>query len=108
VVIAMSMRQRLPNRRRNETRVFEHAGMQFVLTVGFYSNNTVGEIFLNNGKFSSMSDALVRDGAVLVSLAIQHGTPLEVLRGAILRDPRGNPATPIGRALDLLAEGDNA
>ena len=99
-------RARLPDRRRSETRVFEHAGLQFILTISFYPDGAVGEIFLGNGKIGSMSDALVRDGAVLASIAIQHGTPLEVLRGAVLRDPRGAPATPLGAALDAVAVAD--
>jgi hypothetical protein len=40
----------------------------------------------------------------LASLALQHHVPLDVLRRALLRDQRGNAATPIGVALDLLAE----
>ena len=40
----------------------------------------------------------------MCSLALQHGASLETLRGAVLRDARGNPATPLGCALDLLAE----
>jgi hypothetical protein len=35
---------------------------------------------------------------------LQYGAPLDVLRKAVLRDQRGNASTPIGVALDLLAE----
>jgi hypothetical protein len=38
------------------------------------------------------------------TLALQHGVPLDVLRKALLRDARGRPSTPIGCALDLIAE----
>jgi hypothetical protein len=38
------------------------------------------------------------------ALRVQHGRPLDVLRGALLRDVRGRATTPLGVALDLVAE----
>jgi hypothetical protein len=40
---------------------------------------------------------------VAVSLALQHGCPLETLRGAVLRNPNGTASSPLGVALDLIA-----
>jgi hypothetical protein len=42
--------------------------------------------------------------AVIASIALQHGVPLETIRRALLRDPRGQPSSPLGAALDLIAE----
>ena len=36
------------------------------------------------------------------ALRVQHGRPLDMLRGALLRDVRGRATTPLG--LDLVAE----
>jgi len=43
------------------------------------------------------------DAAISASLALQHGCPLETLRRAVLRDPRGAPSTSLGAALDAIA-----
>jgi hypothetical protein len=37
-------------------------------------------------------------------LALQNGVPIETIRRALLRDPRGEPSSPLGKALELLAE----
>src|SRR5262249_38879472 len=55
-----------------------------------------------NHKNSSSADVIARDGAMIASLALQHGCPLEALTGAVLRDPNGEAASPIGAALDLI------
>jgi hypothetical protein len=63
----------------------------------------VAEVFLSSHKLGSQADANARDAAVAASLAFQYGCPLDVLRGALLRDSRGRPATPLGVALDIAA-----
>ena len=35
--------------------------------------------------------------------AEQHNVPLETIRHALLRDARGNPSSPLGCALDIIA-----
>jgi hypothetical protein len=47
--------------------------------------------------------SLERHAAIAASLAPQHGCPLETLR-RVLRDAHGNASTPLGRALDIIAE----
>jgi hypothetical protein len=55
-----------------------------------------------NGKAGSDSDANARDAAIIASISLQYGVPLEVIRHALLRDPRGNASTPLGVALDAI------
>jgi hypothetical protein len=97
-------RRRLPNRRACESISFECAGMACMATVARFCDGTLGEIFLSNGKAGSAADAAARDSAVVCSLALQHGVPVETIRRALLRDPRGDPSSPLGKALDLLTE----
>jgi len=98
-------RERLPARRASETFGFEVGGLHYRATVSrFPEGGCVAEIFLSNNKSGSQADSNVRDAAVAASLAFQYGCPLDVLRGALLRDLRGKPATPLGMALDLVAE----
>jgi hypothetical protein len=61
-------------------------------------------VFLQAGKVGSDVQALARDAAVAVSLALQFGTPLKTLREAMTRNDDGLPAGPMGRLLDVIAE----
>ena len=92
----------LPNRRRSENFDFEHDGCRFTATVGYTPDFSIAEVFLNSSKLGSDRDSAARDSAITASLALQHGTPIDVLRGAITRNADGSPASPIGRLLDLL------
>jgi hypothetical protein len=100
------MRERLQNRRACETFAFECHGLSYVASIGRFDDGRLAEIFLTNHKAGSQADANARDSAVVASLALQHGVPLDVIRRALLRDARGNAETPLGAALDLLAEED--
>ncbi len=95
-------RNRLPNRRACETIAFERNGSHYQMTVGYFPNGQVGEIFLNADRSDSLLDVLASDAAIAVSLALQHGAPLDEIRHALKRDARGNAAGPIGAALDLI------
>src|SRR6516164_1390697 len=98
-------RSRLPPRRACDTSGFEVGGLHYYGTISrFTEGGCVAEIFLSNNKSGSQADANARDAAVAASLAFQFGCPLDVLRDALLRDLRGKAATPLGAALDLVAE----
>jgi hypothetical protein len=97
------MRERLANRRHCETFGFECGGLRYTATASWFADGRLGEIFLGNHRADSHADACARDSAILASIALQYGVPLEVLRRALLRDTRGATTTPIGIALDLLA-----
>lgn len=95
-------RNRLPNRRNAISTSFERDGAQFEMTAGFYPNGNLGEIFLNADRANSLLDFLMSDAAILASLALQYGAPLDEIRHALKRDIRGAAASPIGTALDRL------
>jgi hypothetical protein len=99
-------RRRLPQRRSAETFDFEANGLHYTCTCSKFDNGSLAEVFLSNTKPSSQSDANARDSAVAASLALQFGCPLETLRRALLRDPRGKASSPLGAALDLIAGGE--
>ena len=96
-------RERLPNRRHSESFGFECNGLKYTATVSWFDDGRPGEVFVGNHRADSHADACARDAAILASLGLQYGIPLDVLRNALLRDSRGHPSTPIGCALDLLA-----
>ena len=99
---ATAMRKRLPNRRLAETTVFERDGARFEMTAGFYPDGRLGEVFLNADRANSLLDFLMSDAAILASIALQYGAPLHELKHALKRDSLGEPASPIGAALDRI------
>ena len=86
----MSARMRLPNRRRSETFTLKCGQHAFVATISnFPGTDRVAEIFLGNGRAGSDIDAAAKDFAVVASIALQHGVPLETIRKALLRNSDG-------------------
>ena len=95
-------RVRLPNRRCSQQLSFECNSLRYVATVSFFADGSLAEIFIGNAKAGSHSDA-AKDSAVVCSIALQFGLPVDVIRKALLRDSRGNASSPLGVALDLIA-----
>src|SRR6188472_3749208 len=97
-------RARLPNRRASESFEFQCGSHCYIATISLYpGTDQLAEIFLGNGRAGSELDAAAKDSAVVASIALQHGVPVNVIRHALLRDPRGVAASPLGVAVDLLA-----
>lgn len=100
----MTTRQALPQRRSAETFELHVSQTTFAVTVGFYPDGRVAEVFVTGAKAGSEFDAVARDGAVLLSLALQYGVPLDVIRGAVTREGNGAASTIIGAVLDRLGK----
>jgi hypothetical protein len=98
----MRARNRLPNRRSAVNTSFERDGARFAMSAGYYPDGRLGEIFLNADRANSLLDFLMSDAAILASLALQYGAPLDEIRHALKRDVRGVAASPIGAALDQI------
>src|SRR4249920_1963240 len=99
-------RRRLPNRRASITFDVESQGLRFTCTVSrFADSGSPAEIFLQNHKAGSMAGINAQDAAVVCSLALQHGVPLETIRRALMRDARGRASGPLAAALDRLGGG---
>lgn len=96
----------LRNRREHEPFAFKHEGITYVAGIHRAPNGNVLEIFLDSGKVGSTAQILSRDSAVLLSIALQCGVPMEWLRKAITRDADGKPLGPVGALLDLIHERD--
>jgi hypothetical protein len=102
----MSQRQRLANRRASETFTVECHGLRYTATISRFDDGRLAEIFLSNHKSGSHADAAARDAAVVCSLALQHGVPLELIRNALNRDAHGTASSVLGAALDAIAQRD--
>jgi len=102
----MNERHALPARRRCETFELDYGGLKksHVITVGFYDEGNIGEVFINGGKSGEVVEAIARDGAVLLSLAFQHGATLDTIKHAITRDGQDAPQSIIGVVVYRLSE----
>jgi hypothetical protein len=97
-------RDRLPNRRACLTFDITSQGLKFTCTASWFDNGTPAEVFLQNHRAGSMAGVNAQDAAVVASIALQYGVPLDVIRHALMRDPQGRPSGPLAAALDRLAE----
>lgn len=101
-------RKRLPQRRSSLTFNFRHKWdnsqeFSYRATISYYEDGKIGELFLNSSKrLGTALDANARDAAIFVSIALQYGAPLDVLRKAQARNHSGYPASPVGMALDEI------
>jgi len=100
----MTDRKRLENRRFAETFNFTVDGQRYIATIGrFPDTNEMAEVFINSSmKLGSTADINAVDGAFAVSLALQYGCPLEVLRAGMKRNADGTPQGPLGAVLDVM------
>lgn len=99
----MTGRRRLPQRRASETFDLEVAGLAYTATISRFDDGRLGEVFLSSPKLGSAADTTARDSAIVASIALQHGAPVDVIRRALCRDSAGRPNGPLGAALDLVA-----
>lgn len=95
-------RNRLPTRRPTETFEFDLAGLHYTASVGYDPKGQPAEIFLNAGKVGTHLAIATQEAAILTSLALQYGTPLETLRGASLRAEGGAAEGAVGHLIDLI------
>jgi len=95
-------RKRLPNRRASTTFEFECGPHRYIATISHSPNGELAEIFLSNGRAGSDIDAAAKDSAVIASIALQYGVPLNAIRNALLRNNEGIASSPLGVVLDLI------
>jgi hypothetical protein len=97
-------RECLPLRREATTFDVEAGGLRYLATVGRFPDGRLAEVFLVNNRQGSQAGIMASDSAVLCSIALQHGVPVETLRRARMRDPQGRAIGPLGTVLDLIEE----
>lgn len=70
-------RRKLPDRRGGYTQKAKVADQSIYLRTGEYEDGSLGEIFIDMHKEGATFRALMNNFAIAVSIALQHGTPLE-------------------------------
>ncbi|HJQ01546.1 MAG TPA: vitamin B12-dependent ribonucleotide reductase [Jatrophihabitans sp.] len=71
------IRKRLPKSRPSRTVSFTVGGAEGYLTAGSYPDDGLGELFLKLGKQGSTLAGVMDAFSIAVSVALQHGVPLE-------------------------------
>ena len=98
-------RERLPMRRFHGSFRFRIESIDYTAGIGrIDAHGRVAEIWLNAGKAGSSMETLANDAAIMASLLLQYGCPLDVIRSALTRNPDGTAAGPIAMALDEIAK----
>lgn len=102
----MTAREPLPARRFGETFKLRHGNQHsaYHITLGRYADGRLGEIFISTSKVGTAMDALARDVAVMMSLALQHGCAIETMRHALTREQDGSPSTIAGAVADAIVK----
>ena len=73
------IRRRLPDERRAIAHKFSIGGHEGYIHVGLYDDGSPGEVFLRMNKEGSVISGLMDSVAILTSVALQYGVPLESL-----------------------------
>lgn len=107
--MSAAARERPENRRASETVSFEVnrdgvPPIAYTATISFFPDGRVADLFLRAGKAGNDLSIQANETALAVSMALQHGTPLETIRKAMPRTNDGRPEGAIGTLLDLLVE----
>ena len=72
-------RYRLPKKRKSTTIAARVNGNKVHVTMGEYSDGTLGEVFIDLHKVGSFSRGILHCFSKLFSIALQYGVPLRVL-----------------------------
>ena len=60
--------------------------------------------FSTRAKAGTLLDGLLYDAGVLLSLALQYGTPATALAKSVARLEDGSPASPVGELIDVIVK----
>ncbi len=74
-----AIRCKLPSERRSFTHKFSVGGHEGYITVGLYDSGSPGEIFIRMAKEGSSIAGLMDSFATSISIALQHGVPMQIL-----------------------------
>src|SRR3546814_20228861 len=97
---------RLSDRRRADTRAFEHDGMRFTVTIAFYADGRPGEVFAHGARAGSMMNGILDDACVALSLLLQHGVEPDRLAARMGSKGDDRPASIIGAVVDRPVVGE--
>lgn len=90
----MTEREKLPTRRRCITQTVRIDGQTVHYTIGFYPDGRPGELFIDVSKAGAALRTWASETAMMLSVALQHGTPLATAL-ALFIGSRSDPHGPV-------------
>ncbi len=105
VLAERPIRKRLPDKRNAIAHKFSIGGHEGYIHVGLYDDGQPGEVFLRMNKEGSVISGLMDAVAILTSVALQYGVPLESLVNKFSHvrfEPSGftnNPEIPMAKSI---------
>ncbi len=97
-------REKLPNRRDSDLETLVINGREYTIGISYTHDQRVLELFLDTLKCGSEMSHIVRDIAVVISVALQNHVLAKKMAHSVARFPDGEPATIVGAALDIIVE----
>jgi ribonucleoside-diphosphate reductase alpha chain len=80
-----ALRNRLKDRRPHWLYRFECDGQSYTGGIGRFEDGRIAEIFINGSKVGTAAETNAQDAAIVASLALQHGCPVDIIRHALAR-----------------------
>lgn len=80
-----ALRQRPQDRRAHWLYRFECGGQHYTGGIGRFEDGRIAEIFINGSKADSTAETNAQDAAIIASLALQHGCPIDTIRHPLTR-----------------------
>ncbi|MGI8608311.1 MAG: LAGLIDADG family homing endonuclease [Candidatus Dormibacteria bacterium] len=105
VATRVPVRSKLPDERQSITHKFDIQGHEGYITVSMFDDRKPGEIFVKMAKEGSTLSGMMDSFAIMVSLSLQYGVPLEALVSKFSHvrfEPSGytsNPEIPIAKSI---------
>lgn len=93
-------RTRLKDRRAHWLFRFECDGQFYTGGIGRFEDGRIAEVFINGTKVGTAAETNAQDAAIVASLALQHGCPLETIQHALARS--GGATGPLATLLGLI------
>ena len=100
------MRKKMPNRRPTATWNIEFEQQKLTGTISYDPETGLPReaFFSTRAKAGTLLDGLLYDAGVLLSLALQYGTPATALAKSVARLEDGSPASPVGELIDVIVK----
>ncbi|MGY3472452.1 TSCPD domain-containing protein [Bradyrhizobium ottawaense] len=96
------LRTRLNDRRAHWLFRFECDGQSYTGGIGRFEDGRIAEVFINGTKVGTAAETNAQDAAIVASLALQHGCPIETIQHALARS--GGSAGPLAALLRRIED----
>ncbi len=95
-------RERMANRRDSDLVSVTVNDREYTIGISYTKDQRILELFLDTMKCGSEMSDIVKDLAVVISVALQNHVLAEKMAHSVGRHPDGAPATIVGAALDII------